>query len=80
MPELPERKNNDISDEAISLATTYWNAKKVDSSQLLIDLIEDAADDTMERYESRMRMAINDFHQANDILTILKNVKNDRQK
>ncbi|QDP46372.1 MAG: hypothetical protein GOVbin1709_34 [Prokaryotic dsDNA virus sp.] len=77
---MPGKKNNDISNEAINLATTYWESKKNDSSSLLLDLIEDAADDTMERYEAKMRKAVNEFHQANDILTILNNVKNDRKK
>jgi hypothetical protein len=78
---MPEKnKNKHISTEAIGLATTYWEARKADSSKLLLDLIEDAADDTMEKYESRMRKAVNEFHEANDVLIILKNVKNDRKK
>jgi len=76
---MPE-KNKKVSNEAIGLATTYWEAVKADSSKLLIDLIEDAADDTMEKYESRMRIAVNEFHEANDVLVILKNIKNDRKR
>ena len=78
---MRERGNNkDISDKAIGLAKTYWESKKATSSALLMDLIEDAADESMEKYESRMRAAINEFHEANDVLTILKNVENDRKK
>ena len=80
MKEEEKRNNKDISDKAISLARTYWKSKKATSSALLMDLIEDAADDSMDKYEVRMRAAVNNFHEANDVLTILKNVERDRKK
>ena len=73
-------ENKKVSKEAISLATKYWESKKANKARVIVDLIDDAADETMEVYERRMKIAVNEFHEANDILITLKDLENDRKK
>jgi len=73
-------ENKNLNQKSIDLAITYWQSKKAFSAKAIVDLIDDAAEDSIDEYESRMRNSVHDFHIANDVLTTLKNIEDDNKK
>ncbi|MAG52433.1 MAG: hypothetical protein CMH62_00550 [Nanoarchaeota archaeon] len=73
-------ENKNLNQNSIDLAITYWQSKKALAAKSIVDLIDDAAEDSIDEYESRMRNSVNDFHIANDVLTTLKNIEDDNKK
>jgi macrodomain Ter protein organizer (MatP/YcbG family) len=73
-------ENKKIKQKSIDLAITYWQSKKATSAKTIVDLIDDAAEESVHRYESRMRNAVHDFHIANDVLVTLENIEDENKK
>ena len=73
-------ENKNLNQKSIDLAITYWQSKKALAAKSIVDLIDDAAEDSIDEYESRMRNSVHDFHVANDVLTTLKNIEDDNKK
>ena len=73
-------ENKKLNQNSIDLAITYWQSKKALAAKSIVDLIDDAAEDSIDEYESRMKNTVHDFHIANDVLTTLKNIEDDNKK
>jgi hypothetical protein len=73
-------ENKKLNQKSIDLAITYWKSKKAIAAKTIVDLIDDAAEDSIDEYESRMKNTVHDFHIANDVLTTLKNIEDENKK
>jgi macrodomain Ter protein organizer (MatP/YcbG family) len=73
-------ENKKINKKSIDLALAYWQSKKAHNAKTIVDLIDDAADESIHKYESRMRNAVHDFHISTDVLTTLKNIEDENNK
>ena len=73
-------ENKNLNQKSIDLAITYWQSKKALAAKSIVDLIDDAAEDSIDEYESRMRSSVHEFHIANDVLVTLKNIEDDNKK
>jgi hypothetical protein len=73
-------ENKKLNQNSIDLAITYWQSKKALAAKSIVDLIDDAAEEGIDEYESRMRSSVNEFHIANDVLITLKNIEDENKK
>ena len=73
-------ENKNLNQKSIDLAITYWQSKKALAAKSIVDLIDDAAEDSIDEYESRMRSSVHEFHIANDVLVTLKNIEDENKK